>query len=294
MKENQISFTAMMTAYIRGIHSKYTNPKIFNDCLGYDLIPEEQKNRIEQTMPKEALMHSTASITRSRYTEDCLMKAIENGVEQYVILGAGLDTFAYRYPDLLKSLHVFELDHPATQNFKRQRVDELGWNHPDNLHYISIDFTRDNLHYISIDFTREDIVTKFNSSLNYSVLSKSFFSWQGVTMYLSKEEVYKTLTNLSKVTPAGSMIVFDYFSVDEFNEETTSTNLQKKENMMNKIGEPMKTGFDPASMKEEMAELGLNLLENLSPVDIKKRYMTGLNENLQAHKNVYFALAEVE
>lgn len=282
MKENQISFTAMMTAYIRGIHSKYANHKIFNDFLAYDLIPEEQKKLIEEIMPKEALMNSTASITRSRYTEDCLMKAIETGVEQYVILGAGLDTFAFRYPDLLKSLNVFELDHPATQSFKRQRVDKVGWTHPKNLHYISI------------DFTREDIVNKFNSSLYYSALSKSFFSWQGVTMYLSKEEVYKTLANIPKVTSSGSMIVFDYFSVDEFNEETTSTDLKKKEKMMNKIGEPMKTGFDPASMKQEMAELGLNLLENLSPTDIEKRYMTGLNVNLKAHKNVYFALAVVE
>lgn len=282
MKENQISFTAMMTAYIRGTHSKYANHKIFNDFLAYDLIPEEQKKLIEEIMPKEALMNSTASITRSRYTEDCLMKAIKAGVEQYVILGAGLDTFAFRYPDLLKSLNVFELDHPATQSFKRQRVDKVGWGHPENLHYISI------------DFTREDIVNKLNSSLNYSALSKSFFSWLGVTMYLSKKEVYKTLANIPKATPSGSMIVFDYFSVDEFNEENISDNLQRKEKMMNKIGEPMKTGFDPTSMKQEMAELGLKVLENLSPMDIEKRYMTELNVNLKPHKNVYFALAVVE
>lgn len=282
MKKNQISFTATMTAYIRGVHSKYANLKIFNDFLAYDLIPEQQKNLIEQIMPKEALMNSTAPIIRSRYTEDCLMKAVKNGVEQYVILGAGLDTFAFRYPDLLKTLNVFEVDHPATQSFKRQRVEEMGWSHPENLHYISI------------DFTREDIVNKFNQSPNYSALSKSFFSWQGVTMYLSKEEVYKTFDNISKVAPSGSMIVFDYFSIDEFNEETSSTDLQKKEQMMNKIGEPMKTGFDPTNMKQEMAKLGLNLLENLSPMDIEKRYMTGLNGNLKAHKNVYFALAVVK
>ena len=90
------------------------------------------------------------------------------------------------------------------------------------------------------------------------------------------------------------MIVFDYFSVDEFNEENISDNLQRKEKMMNKIGEPMKTGFDPTSMKQEMAELGLKVLENLSPMDIEKRYMTELNVNLKPHKNVYFALAVVE
>ncbi|MDY0393928.1 ATP-binding cassette domain-containing protein [Virgibacillus halophilus] len=138
-----------------------------------------------------------------------------------------------------------------------------------------------------IDVTR-------NESPNYSALAKSFFSWQGVTMYLSKEEGYQTLNNISKVAPSGSMVVFDYFSIDEFHEETTSTDLLKKEQMMNKLGEPMKTGFDPTSMQPKMAKLGLDLVENLSPMDIEKRYMTGLNENLKAHKNVYFARAVVK
>ena len=92
-------------------------------------------------------------------------------------MGAGLDTFAFRYPDLLKSLNVFELDHPATQSFKRQRVDKVGWGHPENLHYISI------------DFTREDIVNKLNSSLNYSALSKSFLAGKELQCIYPKRSI---------------------------------------------------------------------------------------------------------
>jgi len=134
MKENQASFTALMVAYMRAYHAIHNNPKIFDDFLAYDLIPEEKRALIEQHFTGTTqlnssegtasrsdqktlsayLMQATNVIGRARYTEDTLEKAIKSGVKQYVILGAGMDTFAFRRPDLMERLEVFEIDHPAT------------------------------------------------------------------------------------------------------------------------------------------------------------------------------------
>jgi methyltransferase (TIGR00027 family) len=83
-------------------------------------------------------------LSRARYTEETLEKAIEKGVKQYVILGAGMAAFAFRRPELLKHIEVFEIDHPATQAFKRQRLAELGWNPSEQLHFVPVDFTKEN------------------------------------------------------------------------------------------------------------------------------------------------------
>ena len=154
MKENQASFTAMLVAYMRAYHSMHDTHKIFDDFLAYHLIPEDKQALIEQylswwneqlndtentklrsnpTTTSSSLMQvinniineqkwTTQLFSRARYAEDALEKAVRQGVKQYVILGAGLDTFAFRRPDLMEYLEVFEVDHPATQEFKLHRL----------------------------------------------------------------------------------------------------------------------------------------------------------------------------
>lgn len=198
MNENQPSITSMVTAYVRAYHSMHSTNKIFDDFLAYSLIPEEirtlighhftedkQLNDSENTELRSDKINALASflrinniIARARYAEDTLEKAVSQGVKQYVILGAGLDTFAFRRSELIEQLEVFEIDHPATQGFKLHRLDELGWKHPAKLHFIPIDFTKENL------------VTALTRSSYYSPKVKSFFSWLGVTMYLTPEEVF--------------------------------------------------------------------------------------------------------
>jgi methyltransferase (TIGR00027 family) len=106
----------MMIAYMRAYHTMNDTDKIFDDFLAYDLIPEEKRILIEQHLNCDNLMQTTnIPLSRARYTEDTLEKAIKQGVKQYIILGAGMDTFAFRRPDLMERLEVFEIDHPATQ-----------------------------------------------------------------------------------------------------------------------------------------------------------------------------------
>jgi len=121
-----------------------------------------------------------------------------------VILGAGMDTFAFRQPEMMEHLEVFEVDHPATQEFKLHRLAELGWEHPAKLHFIPI------------DFTKESLVTALGSSSSYDSKATTLFSWLGGIPYLTQEEVFTTLRSITEIAPAGSTIVFDYFDADVF------------------------------------------------------------------------------
>ncbi len=251
MKENQASFTAMSVAYMRAYHSIYDAPKIFDDFLAYDLIPEEKRELIEKHLieqyitwdqqlkdtenatslhdritTSESLMQAINNvISRARYTEDTLEEAFRQGVKQYVILGAGMDTFAFRRPKMLEELEVFEVDHPSTQKFKLNRLAELGWKHPAKLHFIPI------------DFTKESLVTALMRSSSYDPKIKTFFSWFGVTPYLPQKDVLATLRFIADVAPVGSSLVFDYIDTDAFIPEKLSPQMRELLEYLSKIGD---------------------------------------------------------
>jgi len=203
MEDSQVSRTALINAYVRGYHAEHDNPKIFNDFLAFRLLTEMERESIEQMFlahapsqlfPDKAsalawLMQIMAGnpicLSRARFTEDSLEDAVKKGVKQYVILGAGMDTFALRRLDLLDQLKVFEVDHPATQAFKRQRINESGLKQPSNLEFIPIDFTKDNL-------LKELKSSSFNPQI------PTFYSWLGVTYYLPNNVVFDTLRLLQR------------------------------------------------------------------------------------------------
>ena len=293
MKDNQESFTAMTVAYMRAYHSKHAIDKIFDDYLAYVLIPTEKRALIEQhlieqnmildqqlknighaalqseqTITQELLRQATSRLegffnSRARYAEDALKKAIKIGVKQYVILGAGMDTFAFRQPEMMEHLDVFEVDHPATQKFKLHRLAELGWKHPAKLHFIPI------------DFTTESLVTALTSSSSYDQKVKTFFNWLGVTYFLTRDEVFTTFRSIREISPANSTIVFDYLDTDAFIPEKSSPQMQKSLEYLRKIGEPMITGFNPSTLGDELTCIGFSLEENLSPEDIEEHYFKG-------------------
>ncbi|NGQ96811.1 class I SAM-dependent methyltransferase [Brevibacillus sp. SYP-B805] len=299
MIENQVSLTAIMTAYLRAYHAMNDAPKIFDDFLADRLIPEERRALIEQGFSRALQMNVPESnvacadqkantlpsllqamglpnvLSRSRYTEDNLEQAVTQGVKQYVILGAGLDTFAFRRPDLLRQIQVFEVDHPATQAFKRNRLAELAWDIPSNLHFVPVDFTKERL---------ADAL----KGTSYDLQTKSFFSWLGVTMYLTRNEVFATLRSIADIAPAGSVVIFDYFVPEE------AAHLKEMQENLRKIGEPIKTSFDPSALAVELESLGLRLRENLSPSDIQERYFQGRMDGYHANEHVRFAMAVVE
>lgn len=202
---------------------------------------------------------------RSRYAEDQLAKAVEQDVAQYVILGAGLDTFAYRnpYPDL----RVFEMDHHATQAWKRERLQAAGIAIPQSLIYAAIDFERQTL-AAGLE------PSGFNPKL------PAFFSWLGVAPYLTRGSCMATLGFIAK-KPSGSGVVFD-FAVDPklliWPERVALHALSRR---VAAAGEPFQLFFRPAELVEELKTLGFQRTEILGAEEINARYFTDRTDGLR-------------
>lgn len=301
--DRKASQTAIASAYTRAYHATFDSPKIFDDFLARQLFTQEELDSMGRGMleflkffdperanscPDEASalawamrLHITSlTISRARYTEDSLDAAIHQGIKQYVILGAGMDTFAFRKADQLSQLHVFELDHPATQALKRKRLAELGWELPAHLHFVPLDFTKDT------------ITTALQHSM-YDSQARGFFSWLGVSYYLNRDVVFDTLRAIADVAPTGSTIVFDYLDTDAFDPEKSTARLQKMLRVLRQMGEPMESVFDPATLGTDLKRVGLYLSENLSPSDIEDRYFKRRTDGYNAFEHVYFAKAVV-
>ncbi|NVO00144.1 MAG: class I SAM-dependent methyltransferase [Geobacteraceae bacterium] len=304
MLEDQVSRTALFTAYSRGYHCNYDKPRIFADPLAFSLLSSEERDRIELLLMEvfraanpvaAALFTDTQSamgwmmqsgaaasilLSRAQYAEECLEKSLESGVCQYVMLGAGLDSFAFRRPELAEKLELFEIDHPATQAHKRQRLTELGWVQPANLHYVPV------------DFTRQRLADRLGDS-PYDPGLPVFFSWLGVTYYLPREVVLATLREVAKVAKSGSSIVFDYLDREAFEPRKCAPRVQRMLNHVESLGEPMQSGFDPLSLPAEMTSVGLELAENLCPGEIHSRWFLGRSDHYRACEHVHFAHAKI-
>lgn len=303
MAEKQAGLTAIAMAYARAHHATHDSPKIFDDFLANSLFTSEERIRTDQdwanllqyiapelaaTNPDPAtalawvvqLTNGPITLPRSRYTEDSLEQAIKDGVRQYIILGAGLDTFAYRRPDLSDRLQVFELDHPATQAIKRERSAAAGWEHPTNLHFVPVDFAQESL-------------SEALGRSSYDPTQLSFFNWLGVSFYLTREVVFNTLRSVASAAAQGSTIVFDYLDTDAFIPEKVSKRVQQMQWMAQQLGEPIKSGFDPLTLSANLKQLGLHLDENLDPTAIETRYFQGRSDRYHAVEHFHYARAIV-
>jgi methyltransferase (TIGR00027 family) len=303
MASRNPSGSAFMMAFLRGFHAVNDNPKIFNDTIAYELLPEEVREGLKRHLSESAAqiapefakectdaeasfrlaVHTMAGpmLARARFVEDRLEEAIGKGISQYVILGAGLDTFAFRRLDLAGYLQVFELDLPETQEIKRRLLARINLEKPENLHYITI------------DFTQEDLTSALAKS-EFDLRQLSFFNWMGVTQYLPLEAVWTTLRAVASLSSSGSEIVFDYYDKSAFNPEKASHRLKYIMESTKSIGETIITGFEPSTLSMELDPLGLCLLDNLGPKEIQQRYFSKNNEGYSASEHVHLARAVVK
>lgn len=303
LAQRQESITAILTAYARVYHATHDSPVIFDDSLAKQLFSDEEcayfdKNLAEslkflnperaaacpdQAAMLAAYMHlqgAPITISRGRYTEDALEASIARGVQQYVILGAGLDTFAFRRPDLVERLQVYEIDHPATQAMMRDRIAKAGWQIPEPLHFIPVDFTKENL------------ATALEPS-GYDPKQPSFFSWLGVTYYLTRDVVFETLRAIAQIAPSSSSILFDYMDTDAFDPTKAARRVQKMQQIVRGVGESMRAGFDPAKLGNELAPLGLRIKQDLGPAEIEQRYFKNRTDEMRAFEHVHYAWVAV-
>ena len=278
------STTASLAAGIRAHHQRWNLSPIFADeyavdmvSLGWRLIV---KNRLLNWLVVDKLLAPfhpihTENILRVLYAEECLHEAIGAGLAQYVILGAGFDTFSLRHREL--QVQVFEVDHPATQRIKRERVHRVAGHIPPNLAFAPVDFEADRLD--------EALV---RSRLDAG--KPAFFSWLGTTYYLTKDAIRETLGYIAAVAAPGSRLVLDYKLPRHLIPEQGLPLNDKLERLVKRLGEPMIAEFAPGELTEEMARIGWAELESLLPQAQARRYLQDRSDIVEPPPNFAFAL----
>lgn len=206
MKETLASRTAEAAAALRASHYSLDGGSVFSDPHAINMIGPYWRRLLNRPAFHKAWAKSTniglgplkaAVNVRSRYTEDLLAQAHEDGINQYVIVGAGLDSFALRKGDRFKDLKVYELDHPATQQAKKKHLQQQGFQ-PDANHQ-----------FVAVNFEQQTVSAALTSS-DFSSDAPCFISWLGVTHYLTEAATYDTLESLAQCAAPGSIMVFDY------------------------------------------------------------------------------------
>jgi methyltransferase (TIGR00027 family) len=285
MEPSTASKTALITSLMRALHTRADPNRIIDDRWGDQLVPDVARDAIRQramsaattdqvtaaNTDTDAFVESwlrgsagyTSVITRSRYAEDALHAAVARGVTQYVLVGAGFDSYALRAPPRSAHINIYEVDHPATQSLKRRRIRECN---------LSV---RDSVHFLAADLSTESLSSVLAES-NFDSTKPAFFSWLGVTMYLTREANLTSLRSIAGSAAAGSELVFSYVDQEAFeSNQLANTALGKS---VASIGEPFLSGFNPATLARDLHEVGLELLEDLDDAQVVERYdPCGLN-----------------
>jgi methyltransferase (TIGR00027 family) len=275
MDEERPSFTAEGAAIMRALHQTLDGePKILDDWISLRLVDPHSdiyKTRIEflEHLPEPIrLQLKAAFVMRSRYAEDCLQDAFDNSVRQYVLLGAGLDTFAYRQPSWASSLRIFEVDHPATQRWKRRRLTEGGISVPDNLSFVPVDFEK-----VSLAATLPQVGVDFSAPI--------FFSMMGVSQYLTEAALDQTL-RLVLSAPAPSEIVFSFVASDDVLPADDVALVKAFTAQFAAVGEPWLSRFHFEQLAAKLSKMGFSRILRLTPEMANQRYFQNRQDGLNA------------
>ncbi len=277
MRKRARSKNAEAVAAIRAVHQKYDSPLILDDPLAYQLTSPAWRTVIRAPLLRSLVFKRFLRVlrpvhgqilARARFAEDQLKLAVRGGVQQYVILGAGLDSFAFRRPPWAKEVRVYELDHPATQMAKRRRLQELGLPIREKLELLPIDFESQ---------SPQDVLT----GSGFNPRERSFFSWLGVLVYLTPEAITDTLSSIASVAAPGSELVLDYMLPDVIVDPSELKTMEFVRRMNERRGEPYLTYYEPSSLAEEMSRIGLEVIEDVSPSAQSARYFTGRTDDLK-------------
>lgn len=201
---------------------------------------------------------------------------LKHGECQYVICGAGVDTFAFRNNN--PNIQIFEIDHPATQKYKKKRIKELEWNIPKNVHYVPVDFEKDDM---------KEILMKSG----FEKKKKTFFSILGVTYYLTLPVFEETIKNISQLSTKENIILFDYPDETTLHPEKTVERVTFLAEMTASLGEVMKHGFTYESLKTALHKHGFDIDEHMTPQKIQSAFFEGRDDKHRAFENVHFISA---
>lgn len=295
------SMTALVSAYSRAFHYLNNNVCIFSDNKAYDILSAEEYAVISSQMTqgirffnesfvgdeKQALRWvvdnqlSPTPLARGAFIENALNYSISFGVKQYIVLGAGYDTFAYRQNKLHNSIKIFEVDTEEMLSDKKQRTKKFG--------------EVKNLNYVSCDFEKESIVSKLCQCPNFDKNSLSFCSMAGLTYYLTKEAFKLLLKSLCEIIPAKSSIAFDYPDQDMYTEKA-SLRAKKQLMLSQEANEHFKAGYSMGEMEMLLGEHDFLGYEHLCPQEITDNFFDKYNvanegHSMKAFENVNYCLA---
>ncbi len=268
-RENKTpSKTAELVAVARADHTRTAKVPVFEDRFAYAMCGRLWRtilsNGILLWLVKDGLLRKLRPIlpaiyTRARFGEDCLEAAMAEGVDQYVIIGAGYDTFAFRRPDLMERLTLYELDQKATQESKFRRMHAAGIEAPESVRYVQTDLNverlQDALARARFDFSRPAMV-----------------SWFGVTYYLGRDTVRDTLASIARETAPGTTVVFDYLAEAAWVPDEAQPLLARATAFVAGRGEPWLSSFVPPDLPDILKSLGYDDIDNLEPDKVGERY----------------------
>jgi len=268
MIEGRPSRTALRVALRRAAHQLFDSPKVLEDPLAVRIVGREAAGSLssiaDRLSPPARYMRAFMAV-RARFAEDELAFAVRRGVTQFVILGAGLDTFAYRNP--FPNVRVFEVDHPATQEWKRQRLRAENIVIPESVTYAPVDFNSQTL-------------ADGLSAAKFQADKPAFFSWLGVTMYLDNHTVLDTLQFIHTMH-AENGVVFDYTVPRHLLNRVGKLVFDAITSRVAKIGEPFRGFFVPAELEAALKQIGYRHIEDLNSDAINARYFANRTDNLK-------------
>jgi len=254
----------------RALHQIVDHPRVFEDPLALPMLGEEGARALEadparfDTAPRLRALVAA----RSRYSEDELAAAVQRGVRQCVVLGAGLDTLAYRNPYAGSGLRVFEVDHPDTQLWKRERLEGARIAVPDSMTFVPANFEEARLAYCL-------------DAAGFDARQPAFFSWLGVVPYLTLEAVRATVGWIGSL-PAETAVVFDYGVDPALLSPPLRAAFEMLAERVARAGEPFRLFFNPADLAVMLRELGFHDIEDLDGPEIDRRYFSGRADDLRA------------
>lgn len=272
MQDDLPSRTAYGVAMSRAAHQIFDLPRVFEDPVALTIMGPKVIGGIRAAERRFNGRYARALraflVARSRIAEDALGEAVARGVRQYVVLGAGLDTFAHRNPHAGLGLRVFEVDHPATQEWKRQMISRAHLGSPESLVYVSVNFESQRL--------AEQLILN-----GFQAQQPTFFSWLGVTMYLSHEAIHETLRFVAQSRISRSGIVFDYLTLPPRYALLRRWGLRLLKRRVAAAGEPWRTFYAPAQLHRELTGLGFATVRDFGSDEINARFFDHADTRLR-------------
>jgi methyltransferase (TIGR00027 family) len=262
--------TAVRVALWRALHVEVDPPPhLLKDDIGLRLIaPEEGWRQRPDMHPQGTRGYRLSIVTRARFIEDLVQEQASKGVDQYVILGAGLDTFAQRRPDLLSRLKIFEIDQPGTQEWKKRRLTELGFGIPDHLKFVPVDFEANDSWKLKL------------ADAGFDFRRPAVLACAGVTMYLTEASILAMLREVSSLARGSTLVMTFILPLDLIDAEERPQHQMVYERAR-EAGTPFLSFLSPSDALTLAREAGFSRAEAISKKDLIQRYFADRSDGLQ-------------